>query len=49
VNVNEYVDSTLERGVSYRYRATAVILRESGVVAESSESEAVEGMLKDDE
>ncbi len=45
----EYVDATLERGVKYRYSARALIVMVSGDVAESAESEEVEGMLKDDE
>lgn len=44
-----YVDGALERRVTYRYRATAVIMLASGDVVESTESEEVEGMLKDDE
>lgn len=46
---NEYIDSGLERGVRYRYTARAVVVLESGGVAESAESQEVEGMLKDDE
>lgn len=46
---NEYIDAALQRGVKYRYSARAVIVLESGDVAESAESEEVEGMLKDDE
>jgi predicted small lipoprotein YifL len=49
VKGGEYTDSTLERGVSYRYRATAVMVQETGAVVESSESDVVEGMLKEDE
>jgi predicted small lipoprotein YifL len=45
----EYVDSNLERGVTYRYSATTVIMTSSGEVVESYESPEVEGMLKDDE
>ncbi len=45
----EYVDSVLERGVTYRYSARALIMPASGDVVESSESPAVEGKLKDDE
>jgi len=45
----EYVDSTLERGVAYRYAAKALILLTSGDIAESAESNEVEGKLKDDE
>ena len=48
-NGNEYVDTTLERGVKYRYTARALIRRTSGESMESAESEEVEGMLKDDE
>ncbi len=44
-----YVDSALERGVKYRYSVKALIVQESGSVAESEASQAVEGMLKDDE
>ena len=46
---NEYVDSALERGVKYRYTARAVLVQESGGIAESAESQEVEGMLKGDE
>ena len=46
---NEYVDAVLERGVKYRYAASALIMTTSGGVAESAESQEVEGMLKDDE
>jgi predicted small lipoprotein YifL len=46
---NEYIDSGLERGVRYRYSTRAVMVLESGVVAESAESGEVDGMLKDDE
>lgn len=46
---NEYVDGVLERGVKYRYSARALIMLASGDIAESVESDAVEGMLKDDE
>jgi len=46
---NEYIDSGLERGVRYRYSARALMVLESGDVAESAESQEVEGMLKDDE
>jgi predicted small lipoprotein YifL len=46
---NEYVDSSLERSVKYHYSARALITLASGVVAESAESQDVEGMLKDDE
>lgn len=46
---NEYVDAALERGVKYRYSARALIMLASGDIAESAESEEVEGMLKDDE
>lgn len=45
----EYVDVALERGVKYRYWARAVMELKSGDVVESSESDEVEGMLKDDE
>lgn len=45
---NEYIDTTLERGVKYRYSARTVLLFEGGI-AESAESGEVEGMLKDDE
>jgi predicted small lipoprotein YifL len=44
-----YVDNTLERGVKYRYSARTVQVLESGGIAESAESQEVEGMLKDDE
>lgn len=46
---NEYVDSALERGVKYRYSARALIMNESGGIAESTESQEVEGMLREDE
>ncbi len=46
---NEYVDAALERGVKYRYWARALMLQVSGDIAESAESDGVEGMLKDDE
>jgi len=46
---NEYVDAALERGVQYRYSARSLIVLESGDVMESAESDAVGGMLKDDE
>jgi predicted small lipoprotein YifL len=46
---NEYVDRTLERGVKYRYSARALIMPETEDIAESAESDGVEGMLKDDE
>ena len=49
LNVSEYTDSALERGVSYRYWARAVIRQVSGEVVESMESEEVQGRLKDDE
>lgn len=49
LQVNEYVDSALERGVKYRYVVRAVTVQESGGIAESAESQEVEGMLKDDE
>lgn len=45
----EYVDSGLDRGVKYRYAARTLIMRASGNIAESAESQEVEGMLKDDE
>lgn len=46
---DEYVDSVLERGVKYRYSVKALIVRPSGDIAESAESDVVEGMLRDDE
>lgn len=46
---DEYVDGALERGVKYRYSVRALIVRPSGDIAESAESDTVEGMLKDDE
>lgn len=49
VRGNDYTDSSLERGVRYRYSATALIVQETGTVVESRESDAVEGILKDDE
>lgn len=44
-----YVDTALERGVKYRYSARTLQVLESGGIAESAESDSVEGMLKDDE
>lgn len=46
---DEYVDGAIERGVRYRYTARALVVRPSGDVVESDESNVVEGMLKDDE
>ena len=46
---DEYVDGAIERGVRYRYTARALVVRPSGDIVESDESNAVEGMLKDDE
>lgn len=46
---NEYTDVGLERGVKYRYSARSLIVLELGDIAESAESNEVEGMLKDDE
>ena len=46
---DEFVDSALERRVTYRYTARAVVMREQGGLAESTESREVEGMLKDDD
>jgi len=46
---NEYVDRALERGVKYRYSARTLVLLKAGGIAESLESNEVEGMLKDDE
>lgn len=46
---NEYVDGALERGVKYRYSARTLIMQASGGIAESVESDWVEGMLKDEE
>ncbi len=46
---NAYVDAVLERSVKYRYSARALIVTTSGDIAESLESQEVEGMLKDDE
>ncbi len=46
---NEYVDSSLERGVKYRYSVRALMVLAAGDIAESAESNEVEGMLKDDE
>ena len=45
----EYVDSTLERDVKYRYVVRQLIVLSSGSMAESAESNEVEGMLKNDE
>ncbi len=45
-----YVDSGLERGVTYRYSARALLVpATTGHIMESLGSEEVEGMLKDDE
>lgn len=44
-----YVDSGLERGVKYRYSVRALYSRAAGDIAESMESNEVEGMLKEDE
>ena len=49
VKGNGYVDSSLERGVKYRYLVRMVMLLASGDIVESTESNEVEGMLKDDE
>jgi predicted small lipoprotein YifL len=49
LHVNEYVDGTLTRGISYRYTARELVRLESGDVVESAESNEVEGILKDDE
>jgi predicted small lipoprotein YifL len=46
---SEYVDAALERGVQYLYSTRALIVLESGDVMESTESNEVVGMLKDDE
>ncbi len=46
---NEYVDSSLERSMKYRYSARALVMLASGNITESAESQDVEGMLKDDE
>jgi hypothetical protein len=43
-----YVDTSLERGVKYRYSVRELVVLPEGVV-ESAESQEVEGMLKDDE
>ncbi len=45
----EFVDTSLERGVKYRYSARALLVLATGDIAESLESAVVEGMLKDDE
>ncbi|MDD5284762.1 MAG: hypothetical protein PHD54_02790 [Desulfuromonadaceae bacterium] len=45
----DYIDSALERNVTYRYMARTVIKQESGNMLESNVSKAVEGMLKNDE
>lgn len=49
VKSNEYIDNQLERGVTYKYTARELILKESGDISESLDSKEVEGMLKDDE
>ena len=46
---SEYIDAGLERGVKYSYSVRAVMVSASGNIAESAESQEVEGMLKDDE
>lgn len=46
---SEYIDGGLERGIRYLYSARALMVLESGGVAESAGSQEVEGMLKDDE
>lgn len=46
---NVYVDTTLERGVTYRYRARAVVVSAAGDVLESLESQELEGMFKEGE
>jgi predicted small lipoprotein YifL len=46
---NEYVDGGLDRGAKYFYAVRALIMTASGDIAESAESNEVEGMLKDDE
>ncbi len=48
-NGTVYSDTTLERGVQYRYTVRAVIRQPSGDVAESMPSEEVAGKLTDDE
>jgi predicted small lipoprotein YifL len=45
----EYVDRTLEQGVKYTYSARAVVMPISGDIAESSESQAIVGGLKEDD
>ena len=45
----EYVDSTLERDEKYHYAVRELIILPSGSMAESAESNEVEGMLKNDE
>jgi predicted small lipoprotein YifL len=46
---NEYVDTALERNIKYHYTARSLMVPDSGGIAESAESQEVEGMLKDDE
>ena len=45
----EFIDTSLERGVKYRYSARALLVLTTGDIVESLESSVVEGMLKDDE
>jgi predicted small lipoprotein YifL len=49
VKSGEYVDTALERGVKYYYGAKTLVDYGAGTIAESVESQEVEGMLKDDE
>jgi hypothetical protein len=46
---NEFIDSTLERGVKYRYSVRALVIFSTGEIAESMESNEVEGVLMEEE
>lgn len=48
LNLKEFVDKGLARGVKYRYLARAVVRLPSGTIAESLVSNVIEGMLDDD-
>ncbi|MDD2367295.1 MAG: hypothetical protein PHN84_14145 [Desulfuromonadaceae bacterium] len=45
----EYVDTAVQRGLTYNYTARALVADKSGKVAESEESVEVEGKLYDEE
>lgn len=46
---NEFIDSTLERGIKYRYSVRALVSFSTGEIAESTESNEVEGALMEEE